>query len=113
MYLGAIGAFRDIHLHHRDRRMQTPADMPDDHHFEHSDVIRVIGHSHDSFDDAVSTALQQLARPEPGHDHHPGYQFVSFKVVDMGGVLEHSPEKKTCEVTHFSVRLDVEARHHH
>lgn len=93
--------------------MQTPAVQNDKGHFEHSDLIRVIGHSHESFDDAVTSALQQLADPEDGHDHHPGYTFFSFKVVDMGGVLEHSPDQKTCEVIHFSVRLDVEARHRH
>ena len=89
--------------------MQHPAD----HHLEHSDVIQVIGHSHDSFDDAVASALKELAKPEPGHDHHPGYRFVSFKVVEMGGVVEHSTEDKKLEVIHYSVRLDVEARHQH
>lgn len=84
-----------------------------DTHLEHSDVLRIIGHSHNSFDDAVSSALQQLACPSPNHDHHPHLQFVSFKVVDMGGVLEHNKDDKTCDVTHFSVTLDVEARHVH
>ncbi len=84
-----------------------------DLHLEHSDVLRIIGHSHQSFDDAVSSALQQLACPRSGHDHHPHLEFVSFKVVEMGGVLEHDKKEKSCDVTHFSITLDVEARHTH
>ncbi len=82
-------------------------------HLEHSDVLRIIGHSHKSFDDAISSVLNQLANPSPGHDHHPHLKYVSFKVVEMGGVVEHDMEDKTCEINHFSVTMDVEVRHLH
>ncbi|MEM7682685.1 MAG: hypothetical protein AAF288_12070 [Planctomycetota bacterium] len=85
----------------------------DQHHLEHSDVIRVIGHSHESFAHAVSTALQELADPKDGHDHHPGYEFVSFRTTAMHGKVEHDPKSKTAKVVHYSVEMDVEARHFH
>lgn len=84
-----------------------------DHHLEHSDVIRVIGQSHTSFDDAVTQALRQLAFPSHGHDHHPNMKFTSFEVVKMGGYIHHDKDEKAINVTHFSVTLDVEARHEH
>ena len=93
--------------------MQTTAKRNQHNHFEHSDVVTVIGHSHSSFDDAVTRALQQLACPSSGHNHHPDLEFVAFRVVDMGGVLHHNTDKEECVVTHFSVKLDVEAHHTH
>ncbi|MEM7429099.1 MAG: hypothetical protein AAF441_23675 [Pseudomonadota bacterium] len=93
--------------------MQSKATKNPSNHFEHTDVVSVIGHSHTSFDDAVASALQQLACPAPGHNHHPHLEFISFNVVNMGGVLEHDREKETCVVVHYSARIDVEARHVH
>ena len=93
--------------------MQTLAKKNNKNHFEHTDVITIIGHSHKSFDDAVKTALEQLACPTAGHNHHPHLEFVSFNVVDMGGVLHHDHDKEECSVVHYSVRLDVEGKHTH
>ncbi|MEO0794760.1 MAG: hypothetical protein AAFX93_06345 [Verrucomicrobiota bacterium] len=83
------------------------------HHLEHSDVLRVIGQSHKSFDDAVSSALQQLASPSHGHNHHPNLTFQSFEVVKLGGYLHHDKDGKSCAVTHFSATIDVVAVHDH
>lgn len=80
---------------------------------EHTDIVRVIGQSHDSFDDAVNRALQELACPGNGHDHHPGYTFTSFEVVKLSGYLHHDTDSKTCTVTHFKATIDVEAVHKH
>lgn len=82
-------------------------------HFEHSDVLRVIGHSHTSFDDAVASALQQLANPTTGHNHHPDLKFVRFTVFQLSGAIEHDVAKKSCEVVHYSATIDVEAQHEH
>lgn len=82
-------------------------------HLEHTDVLRVIGQSHTSFDDAVSQALQQLACPAHGHEHHKGYTFTSFEVVKLSGFLHHDSGDKTCEVTHYKATIDVEAVHKH
>ncbi|WP_395375116.1 hypothetical protein [Marinicella sp. W31] len=82
-------------------------------HLEHLDVIRVTGQSHKSFDDAVSSALKQLACPTHGHNHHPCLIFKSFEVVKLSGFLEHDSNERTCEVTHFNATIDVTAAHDH
>jgi flavin-binding protein dodecin len=82
-------------------------------HLEHTDVIRVTGQSHTSFDDAVSSALKELASPSHGHNHHPGLIFKSFEVVKLGGFIHHNKADETCGVTHFKVTIDVEAAHDH
>jgi len=98
--------------------MQTTAKRNSSIHFEHSDVVRIIGHSHQSFDDAVATALHQLLNPLPGHDHHPDLEFKSFRVVEMGGVI-HSDNghelnnKDDHHILHYSVTIDVEGHHTH
>lgn len=82
-------------------------------HLEHTDTIRVTGQSHTSFDDAVTSALKQLACPSHGHDHHPNLTFKTFEVVKLKGYMHHDRDKKTCGVTHFSATIDVEAVHDH
>ena len=82
-------------------------------HLEHSDVIRVIGHSHKSFDDAVQTALHQLTHPQEGHNHHPHLKFQSFEVVKLGGYIHQDENDETKTVTHFSATLDVVGVHKH
>lgn len=82
-------------------------------HLEHTDVIRVTGQSHTSFDDAVNRALQELACPAQGHNHHPNLTFRSFEVVKLSGFIHHDRETKTCAVTHFKATIDVEAAHDH
>lgn len=84
-----------------------------DNKLEHTDIIRISGQSHESFDDAISSALQELSCPSHGHDHHPGYTFKSFEVVKLSGYLHHDLSSKTCEVTHFTATIDVEAVHKH
>ncbi len=84
-----------------------------DLHLEHTDVIRVTGQSHDSFDDAVNRALQELARPKAGHDHHPNLTFKSFEVVKLSGFIHHDREAGTVGVTHYKATIDVEAAHEH
>ncbi|MGF1462018.1 MAG: hypothetical protein ACFB2Z_02420 [Maricaulaceae bacterium] len=82
-------------------------------HLEHSDVIRVVGHSHNSFDDAVSSAIKQLTNPKPGHNHHDGLKFVAFEVIQLSGAIEHGAEGEAGDVIHFSATIDVEAHHKH
>ncbi|RCS42181.1 hypothetical protein DTL42_20340 [Bremerella cremea] len=93
--------------------MSASQEKKNQNHFEHSDIIRIIGHSHKSFDDAVEMAIKQLTSPQPGHDHHPNRKLVAFKIVEMGGALEHDPQQKNCDIIHFSVTMDIEARHVH
>ena len=82
-------------------------------HLEHTDILRITGQSHDSFDDAISRALNELANPSHGHDHHKGYKFTSFEVVKLSGYLHHDEENKSCNTTHFKATIDVEAVHKH
>ncbi len=82
-------------------------------HLEHHDVLRVIGQSHTSFDDAIKNALNELADPQSGHDHHSHLEFISFKTVEFSGYLNHDSKDKSCAVIHYSVTLDVTARHTH
>lgn len=82
-------------------------------HLEHVDIIRVAGQSHDGFDDAIRRALEELAKPASGHDHHPGYTFRSFEVVKLSGKIHHDPDAKSAMVTHYSAMIDVTAVHAH
>lgn len=84
-----------------------------ENHLEHSDVIRVIGQSHTSFDDAVNSALNQLVNPSHGHNHHPHMTFKSFEVVKLSGYIHHDKENKTSKITHYKATIDVEGTHNH
>lgn len=80
---------------------------------EHHDVIRVTGQSHESFDDAVRRALQQLANPSHRHNHHPNMTFRSAEVVKFSTRLHHDRDRKTCIITHYEATIDVDAVHDH
>lgn len=80
---------------------------------EHVDIVRIVGQSHDSFDDAVQRALTQLVKPASGHDHHPGYKITDFEVVKLTGKVHHDEDAKSAMVTHYSATLDVTAVHKH
>lgn len=82
-------------------------------HLEHHDVIRVTGQSHESFDDAVRRALQQLSCPRHGHNHHPNMTFRTAEVVKLTAHLHHDRDRETCQITHYNATIDVEAVHDH
>lgn len=82
-------------------------------HLEHTDIIRVTGQSYASFDDAVQSALTELACPANGHNHHPHMIFDSFEVVKLSGYLHHDRDAEACGITHFKATIDVEAIHEH
>ncbi|MEM6909059.1 MAG: hypothetical protein AAF494_10305 [Pseudomonadota bacterium] len=80
---------------------------------EHSHVLRVIGNSDTSLEDAVRSGLMELTNPYAGHTHHKGYRFTSFEVVKFAGLIEHDDDPLTFDVTRFSVTMDVTAVHQH
>lgn len=82
-------------------------------HLEHRDVIRVQGQSHESFDDAVRRALEQLANPSHGHQHHPNMWFREATVVQLSAHLHHDRDRRTCIVTHYNATIDVLGIHDH
>ncbi|MEM9680241.1 MAG: dodecin domain-containing protein [Bacteroidota bacterium] len=57
------------------------------HGIEHQDVIRIIGSSTSSFDDAVKNGISTI---KEGHAGTPRahLKFVSFEVVQMQGTIK-------------------------
>lgn len=74
-------------------------------HNAHQDIIRILGSSPNSFDDAVKTAIHQLV----SGPHHKNLRFTNFEVVSMQGVIDHDDDH--CEVTTFQVVMDVAGNH--
>ena len=80
------------------------------HGIEHQDVIRIIGSSENSFDEAVQNGISTI---KEGHAGTPRAKlhFVSFEVVQLQGTLEDNGE--TPKVSLFQAVLDVVGVHHH
>lgn len=76
-------------------------------HNAHQDIIRILGSSENSFDDAVKNAIRQIVFGP----HHKNLRFTNFEVVSMQGIIEHTDEN--CEVTVFQVVMDVAGNHVH
>lgn len=80
------------------------------HGIEHQDVIRIIGSSPNSFDEAVQNGIETI---KEGHQGTPRahLDFVSFEVVQMQGLISDNGEKP--KVTMYQAVLDVVGVHHH
>ena len=78
---------------------------------EHQDVIRIIGSSKNSFDEAVKNGIATI---KEGHHGTPRahLDFVSFEVVQLQGSIEDGGSKKP-QVHLYQAVLDVVGVHHH
>lgn len=82
------------------------------HGIDHQDVIRIIGSSTESFDDAVEKGINSI---KEGHEHssRAHLKFVSFEVVQLQGLIEDKEDKKGPKVSVYQAVLDVVGVHHH
>jgi len=81
------------------------------HTTEHQDVIRIIGSSEKSFDDAVLNGISTI---KEGHQGTPRahLDFVSFEVVQLQGSIKDGGNNMP-EVQLFQAVLDVVGVHKH
>ncbi|MEM1319830.1 MAG: dodecin domain-containing protein [Bacteroidota bacterium] len=77
------------------------------HSAEHQDVIRIIGSSPNSFDEAVKNGIATI---KEGHEGTPRAKldFITFEVVQLQGTI-----KDSTEVALYQAVLDVVGVHHH
>ncbi|GEM_PF-1786721 len=80
------------------------------HTIDHQDVIRIIGSSTRSFDDAVRKGIASIKHGHQGtpRDH---LDFVTFEVVQLQGTIDS--EGKNPQVSLYQAVLDVVGVHHH
>lgn len=80
------------------------------HGIEHQDVIRIIGSSKSSFDEAVLNGISSI---KEGHAGTPRAElnFVTFEVVQLQGTIEGAGKEP--KVSLFQAVLDVVGVHHH
>ncbi len=78
---------------------------------EHQDVIRIVGSSTESFDEAVKNGIKTI---KEGHSHTPRahLKFVTFEVVQLQGTIVDK-ENTEPHVHLFQAVLDVVGVHHH
>lgn len=76
------------------------------HTIEHQDVIRIIGSSENSFDEAVANGIATI---KEGHAGTPRAEldFVTFEVVQLQGTIDGT------QVALYQAVLDVVGVHHH
>lgn len=81
--------------------------MLSNHGIEHQDVIRIIGSSENSFDEAVANGIATI---KEGHQGSPRehLDFVTFEVVQLQGVIKGSKE-----VALYQAVMDVVGVHKH
>ncbi|MGD1847541.1 MAG: dodecin domain-containing protein [Salibacteraceae bacterium] len=84
--------------------------MQSHHGIEHQDVIRIIGSSKNSFDEAVQNGISTI---KEGHGGTPRahLDFVSFEVVQLQGTIEDDGKQPTVAV--YQAVLDVVGVHRH
>ncbi|MDN5213215.1 dodecin domain-containing protein [Fulvivirgaceae bacterium BMA12] len=80
------------------------------HGVEHQDVIRIIGSSEKSFDEAVQNGISTIRE---GHAGTPRAElhYVSFEVVQLQGLIKDNGEAPG--VSLFQAVLDVVGVHRH
>ena len=81
------------------------------HTADHQDVIRIIGSSTNSFDEAVQNGIQTIKK---GHKKTPRahLDFVSFEVVQLQDTIKDGDTEKP-DVHLYQAVLDVVGVHHH
>jgi len=81
------------------------------HTAEHQDVIRIIGSSENSFDEAVENGIKTI---KEGHQGTPRAEldFVSFEIVQMQGTIKKGDTIKP-EVKLYQAVIDVVGVHKH
>ena len=79
---------------------------------EHQDVIRIIGSSPNSFDEAVRNGINTI---KEGHRGTPRAKliFTSFEVVQLQGTVEDSEDHEEPKVALYQAVIDVVGHHHH
>ena len=81
------------------------------HTAEHQDVIRIVGTSPNSFDEAVANGIKSI---KEGHTGTPRaeLEFISFEVVQLQGTVEDggAPEPR---IATYQAVMDVVGIHHH
>ncbi len=81
------------------------------HTTEHQDVIRIIGSSEKSFDDAVQNGISSI---KEGHHGTPRAEldFVSFEVVQLQGTINDGGSESP-QVHLYQAVIDVVGVHEH
>ncbi|MEL6534977.1 MAG: dodecin family protein [Bacteroidota bacterium] len=81
------------------------------HGIEHQDVIRIIGSSPNSFDEAVQNGISTI---KEGHSGTPRahLKYVAFEVVQLQGLIEDREGEKP-KVSTYQAVLDVVGVHEH
>ena len=79
------------------------------HHIEHQDVIRIIGISENSFDEAVENGISSI---KEGHKSRKDLDFFSFEVVRLQGTIKDGATEEP-KVAQYQAIIDVVGRHEH